>query len=177
MSKKGKTATRNIITAALLAALSVVLGRLLAFTAGPFRISFENLPVILAGIMLGPVGGVLVGIVEDIVGCFVAGYAINPIITAGAACVGLVSGLVFSYMPVANRSVKLMLSVIIAHTIGSVIIKSLGLYVYYSYPAAMLLWRIPTYVIISGAEFIILRLLLANKAFLSQFERMSVNGY
>jgi ECF transporter S component (folate family) len=177
MFKNGKMTTKSIVMLALLASLSLILGRLLAFTAGPFRISFENLPVILAGVMFGPIAGLCVGVVEDLVGCLISGYAINPIITVGAGCVGLMSGLAFRYMPVQNKKVRLGIAIAAAHIIASVIIKSIGLYVYYHYSVAVLLWRIPTYAIIGGAEFVILRLLLGNKAFTSQFERMGANEY
>lgn len=52
-----KTGTRSsfgsiqvLIMMALFIALSIVLGKQLSFTAGPFRISFENLTVLMAGI-------------------------------------------------------------------------------------------------------------------------------
>ena len=80
---------------AMLAAMSIVFGKFLAFNAGPFRISFENLMLLMAGIVLGAPAGFLTGVIADVVGCLMVGYAINPIITLGAGCIGLVSGLLF----------------------------------------------------------------------------------
>ena len=86
-----KTGTRSsfgsiqvLIMMALFIALSIVLGKQLSFTAGPFRISFENLTVLMAGIFFGPLAGLTVGACADLIGCLLVGYAINPIITAGA---------------------------------------------------------------------------------------------
>ena len=85
---------RRLCFAASLAAMSIVLGKFLQIPH-PFqefiRISFENLPVILSGIVLGPISALLVGVVADLLGCALYGYAVNPIVTLGAAAVGLVA--------------------------------------------------------------------------------------
>ena len=83
---------RVTVFSALLAAISIVCGKYLAFNMGDFlRFSFENLPIIFAGMAFGPLIGALVGVVADLVGCLLVGYAINPIITVGAAAIGLIS--------------------------------------------------------------------------------------
>lgn len=70
-----KTETRSsfgsiqvLIMMALFIALSIVLGKQLSFTAGPFRISFENLTVLMAGIFFGPLAGLTVGACADLIG-------------------------------------------------------------------------------------------------------------
>ena len=81
---------RILCAAALLAALSIVLGKYLAINVtDSIRFSFENLSILLAGIFLGPLVGGIVGAVADLVGCLMVGYAINPLITLGA--VGVIS--------------------------------------------------------------------------------------
>ena len=88
---------RALCLAGLLAAMSLILGKFLQIPSPisqVVRISFENLPIILAGLTLGPVAGAMTGVVADLVGCALYGYAINPMITLGAAAVGLVAGLV-----------------------------------------------------------------------------------
>ncbi|MDE5563661.1 MAG: folate family ECF transporter S component, partial [Oscillospiraceae bacterium] len=79
---------RVLIIAALLIAMSIVFGKVLSFTIGPLRISFENLPILMAGIFFGSIIGMVVGAAADVIGCLIVGYAINPIITAGAAWIG-----------------------------------------------------------------------------------------
>ena len=97
--KKGLKNVYVLVYAAMLAAMGVVIGifckNFLNFGNGLFRITLENFPVIIAGIAFGPVVGACVGAVADIIGCILYGYAINPLITAGAALVGLISGLVW----------------------------------------------------------------------------------
>jgi len=63
--------------------------------------------------------------------------------------VGAVSGLMSHYVIKRDGSVRVILSVIAAHLVGSVVIKSIGLFVYYEW---LVLWRIPTYVLIAAVE-------------------------
>ena len=159
--------------AAILAAMSIVLGKFLAFNVTPsIRISFENLPVIISGIFFGPVVGAAVGAVADLLGCVMVGYTINPIITLGAALIGFISGIVPLVFKRKNCACAI-LSVSLAHIIGSVIVKTVGLAVFYSLPfIETALWRLLTYVIVGGAECAIICLLLKNSAFVKQVENM-----
>ena len=59
------------------------------------RFSFENTPIIFAGMIFGPIVEALVGTVADLVGCVMVAYEINPLVTLGAALIGLISGIVF----------------------------------------------------------------------------------
>ena len=144
----------------ILVALSIVLGKVLSVTVGAFRVSLENLPVILAGVWFGPVAGMMVGVVADLLGSVLVGFAINPIITVGAGAVGLVAGAVFRTFAKMRVMERLGLAVFWAHLVGSVVIKSVGLRVYYGYPWLVLWLRLPLYVVIGAIEMLILREIL-----------------
>ena len=58
---------------------------------------------------------------------------------------------------------RLWLSVTAGHAVGSVLIKSLGIYVFYATPLPTLALRVPIYLITGIAEYIVLALLLRNK--------------
>lgn len=170
--------TRVMIISGLFVALSIVLGKFLQIPIGDsIRISFENLPLMMAGIFFGPFVGGAVGIGADLVGCLLKGYAINPIITVGAASIGFLSGLIYMFISkkIASK-VNIFLSIFPAHIIGSMIIKSLGLYVYYHTPMEVLAWRIPTYIAIAVLESVIISLLLKNKAFSNQLDKVCNHG-
>ena len=67
-----------IIRAGLLVAASVILTRWLGVTVslagvGALRLAFGDIPIILAGLILGPLGGGLVGATGDL-----PGFALNP---------------------------------------------------------------------------------------------------
>ena len=79
-SKIGIFGTVSSLTmAAMLTAMSVVIGifckSLLNFGGGLFRITFENLPILMAGIMFGPVVGGVVGAATDILSYLLSGQA------------------------------------------------------------------------------------------------------
>ncbi|MBR2465244.1 MAG: folate family ECF transporter S component [Clostridia bacterium] len=177
---RGFGSLRRLCFAAILAAMSLVLGKFLQIPH-PFqefiRISFENLPVLLAGISMGPIVGALVGTVADLLGCVLYGYSINPIVTLGAASVGLVSGLLARYVVKKSLLAKVAVSVSLAHLVGSVLIKSAGLAAWYlaKYEFGYLEflgWRFLNYVIVGVAECLVLYLLLRNRAFAKQIKEM-----
>jgi len=164
---------RVMIVSALFVALSIIFGKYLAINPNEFvRISFENLPILMGGIFFGPLVGACIGATADLLGCLMVGYTINPIITLGAVSIGFISGLISSCFKRKNSVLCLGLSVFIAHIIGSMIIKSLGLHFWYNVPFSLLVFRIPNYLIISFVEFLIIILLLKNKAFTAQIEKI-----
>lgn len=157
------------ITAALamLAAVSIICGKYLAIRGGDIlRFSFENLPIIFAGISFGPIAGVLVGVVADLVGCVMVGYTVNPLVTLGAAAIGAFSGIsaiIFKKIGIKGAA-NTVISVAIAHIFGSVLIKTFGLSAYYDLPLwALMLWRLLNYVIVGALEAALLVVLLKNK--------------
>ena len=180
--KKQRRALKVTVTLSVLVAISIVCGKCLAISAGDFmRFSFENLPIIVAGVLFGPVAGAFVGVIADLIGCILVGYTINPIITLGAAMIGCVSGLIWMLLKSDKVPywVRLTLTVLIAHLVGSVLIKSFGLKFfpssfYYNNPIslwALMLWRFLNYVIVGGVEGVLLFFLMKNKMITSQFRR------
>ncbi len=174
MKKTGLRNTNILVLAAFMTALSVVIGWVcksyLTFGDGSIRVTFENTPVVLAGIWLGPVIGGVVGAASDVVSALLSGYSINPIITVGAASVGLVSGLIFRLFKGDKGIFKTACAVFSAHGVGSVAIKSYGLYLY-GYAVVMPV-RVPLYIGIALAETYIIYILYKNKGVSSQVERM-----
>ena len=171
---------RRLSFAAVLAAMSLVLGKFLQIPH-PFqefiRISFENLPVLLAGISMGPLVGIFVGTVADLLGCALYGYSINPVVTLGAAAVGAVSGFLARYVVRKPLLAQVTVSVVAAHLVGSVAIKSAGLAAWYlaKYQFGYLeffAWRLLNYAIVATAEGLLLYLLLKNRTFAKQMEEM-----
>ena len=131
----------------------------------------------MAGMFFGPAVGTVTGVAADIIGCALYGYSINPIVTLGAACVGLLSGVVSHYVVKRPLWLKTAISVLLSHAVGSVIVKSLGLAAWYltKYNIGLsefILWRLLNYTIIGAAEFALIFALLRNRSFSSQLERM-----
>ena len=156
-----------MLTAAIFSAISIVCGKFLAISVGDtLRFSLENLPIILSGVIFGPTVGAFTGLVADIVGCILRGYAINPILTLASVLIGFLAGAVYYILNKLNFHLQLAFTILICHTIGSVIIKTIGLCLWYATPFyATLISRIVNYIIVAAAEFIILDILLSNKSF------------
>lgn len=152
---------RSLTFCAMLVALSVILGWIgkTYFTFGggisAVRITFENMPIIISGYLFGPIVGGIVGVICDLVSCILAPQiSINPYITLGSCLVGLVSGFLFRYVFKKKRSFfPIIITVLSAHIIGSVIMKTYGFYKIYNYPfLATALLRLAIYMGIGGAE-------------------------
>lgn len=154
-----------LVLSALLCALSIVLARVATFNLGFVHIGFGNLPVVMAGVLLGPVLGFAVGGVADLIGGVLAGYAINPLITLGAALIGGVAGWCWRRTSVLNQTLRLAASLLPAHIIGSTIVNSLALHIFYGYPWQALALRIPNMLAQVVVEVIVLRALLNNAGF------------
>ena len=165
---------RLLAVSAFLAALSIICGKYLALSLGNvLRFSFENLPILLSGMMFGPVAGALVGAVADLVGCLMVGYTVNPLVTLGAVCVGILGGLLFRLTKKLPLLWQTCITVILAHLVASVIVKTFGLAAYYDMPFHILmLWRLLNYVIVGVAEWLLLYTVLKNKALRRRFEEL-----
>ena len=153
---------KTLTHAAMLTAMSVVIGifckNFLNFGNGLLRITFENLPILLAGILHGPLIGGLVGVASDLTSYLLSGqvYPPNLIVTLGAFAVGAVSGLISRYCIRRHGLLQIILSSSVAHLLGSMIIKPIGLFQFYQWAVLI---RIPLYLIIAPLEILLLCLL------------------
>ena len=72
-----------------------------------------------------------------------------------------------------KKGLRVVSSVVVAHILGSIIIKTVGLWVFYSSPLIITgLWRLLTYTFIGAAECVIIYFLMKNSAFTKQIEQM-----
>lgn len=165
---------KSLTLAAMMTAVSVVIGifckNFLNFGAGLFRITFENIPIILSGILFGPAVGGLVGAASDLVSYLLSNqvYPPNLIVTLGAALVGAVSGVISHCVIKHEGRGRIILSAAAAHLVGSMIVKPIGLYQFYG---ILVLWRIPLYLVIAPIEILILCWLFRRGFFLRLIER------
>ena len=158
---------RSLTLAAMLTAVSVVIGivckNFLNFGGGLFRVTFENLPIILAAILMGPAVGGAVGVASDLISYMLSSqiYPPNLLVTAGAAAVGIMAGIVSKYLVKERGSKQVVLSALSAHALGSMIIKPIGLYKFYG---ILVLWRVPLYLLIAPIEILMLCFIFKRKS-------------
>ena len=163
---------------ALLCALSIVLGKYLAINVtDSIRLSFENLPILMAGLFFGPVIGGVVGLAADLIGCMLVGYAPIPLVTVGAVIIGVSAGCVGWYIcprkPQGLGTWRVYVPVYVAHLLGSVVVKSIGLAHYNAIPFPITAgWRALTYLAVGFVEGLLLMLLMKNKLFSGEISKL-----
>ena len=162
--KNSKTSVRTLVMLALLTAMSIVFARVFTISTGFVRFNLGALPTHLAAVWFGPAGGFAVGALADMIGGTLSGYSINPLITLGAGSVGLVSGLLFRQLSQLRLGLRLQLSITAGHVVGSVIINSIALHLFYGYAWPVLAARIPNALSLSAVNTVLVRLLLQNKS-------------
>ena len=117
-------------------------------------------------------GSQLLGALQPvIIGGVLAGYAINPLITLGAASIGLVGGLCWQKLSHLRTGNRLWCSVLAAHFVGSMVINSLALHIFYGYAWAVLIARIPNALVRTAVNTVLLRILLENRALMAVAKR------
>ncbi len=153
-------------SAAILSAISFLLGFLAKIIQGTgiLRLTIENLPVIFAGVAFGPAVGAAVGISADLLSCITAGQAPLPLITLGAAAVGIVSGLFGKRISLQKpRFLSILLCEAAAQTVGSLIIKTAALAIFFpTIEGWLFALRVPTYLLIIAVESVLLYFLLRS---------------
>ena len=136
-----KWTTKKIAMMGLLIALQIVASKYLSIKiSDSLRLSIADSFLILAGIWLGPVSGLLVGILADILGCVISGMGILPLMTVPPAAVGLLAGLM---APVFRKSKKIWVyGGIIAciSMLTSVLYRSWAFSHYYGAPFVTYFW-------------------------------------
>lgn len=92
--------TQNLVMMAALIAMQIILARFLSIQASDtLRISFESIPVILAGMWLGPIPGAIVAVIADFLGTILSGYGTwFPPLVLGPLAVGILSGVSTKYI-------------------------------------------------------------------------------
>ena len=128
-NQNGIFSTRNLILMAALIAMQIILARFLSIQVSDIlRISFESIPVILAGMWLGPLSGAIVALVADILGTIIHGYGVwFPPIALGPILVGVISGLSTKYvfrsdLSSTRESWKVVATVLVAGIVNSFLI-------------------------------------------------------
>ena len=129
-----KTITAKTITGcALLAAISIVMARLLSFsTPDGIRWSLDKFPLFLAGMLFGPVMGGLTGLTADFLGSIMQ-FGFNPFLCPPAILYGVFGGLFRWYLMKNPSILRFVVSYLFPVVIGSILYQSGALsYFYFS---------------------------------------------
>ena len=164
---------KRLTLAAMLCAISVVIGIVCKnyFSFGPIRITFEGLPIIMSGILFGPVVGGIVGFASDFISyCYsVQAFAISPVISVAAMLLGVIPGIITKYVVRKRSTAAIIMSGAIAHFISSMIIKTAALY-FMMERTPVVFFRIPLYLVIAPIEIFVICLMFKNSAFVKMID-------
>lgn len=156
---------RMITFSAMLTALSVVIGYIcktipaLNFGVG-LRVTFESFPIVLAGMLFGPLIGGCVGCIADLLSCLLSGQAPLPFVLVGSIAVGVVAGISAKYIVRRKGILRIAVSEALAHLVGSMTIKTVALYFVFG---PVVIFRIPIGVGILIVEIFLLCMIYKNK--------------
>ena len=130
---KTNLTVKNIASCALLAAISIVLARLLSFsTPDGVRWSADKFPLFIAGMLFGPMMGAMTGFVADLLGSLLQ-FGFNPFLCPPAILYGLFGGLFRWYLAKKFSVVRMGIAYLFPVTIGSILYQSFALaYFYFS---------------------------------------------
>lgn len=171
MQTKRTQAIKALVYSAMLAALSIVMARLLSFSvAGGVRWSLDKFPLFLAGMFFGPVMGALTGFVADFVGSLMQ-FGFNPLLCLPAILYGLSGGLLRHFLLKKLSVFRLALSYLLPTAVGAVLIQSFALS--YAYPKGSfgnsLIYYLSTrsiqFAIVMALEILIVYLLMRSNIF------------
>lgn len=176
--QKRAMSTRTLAYCALLAAVSVVLARMvIPMPNVSTRFSIEAVPIFLAGMLFGPGAGGLVGFCADFVGCLFSGYGYNPLFSLPPILYGVFGGVFQNYLGNKVSVLRLILAFVPPVVGGSVLWQSAALsYVYNSkgsFGASMLFFlstRSVQFAVTMALDVLIIYLLLRSRI----FERMGI---
>lgn len=154
MQKNSKSIwdTRTLVFLGLLIAMHIVLVRLVVIDLGSYRITIGSVCTILAGLWFGPVAGGVSGLISDILGCILKGYAINPLITVAAILWGVIPALMRPLITGSKvkKTVFACASVVITSIFSTLVFTTAGLvwllgYNFYAImPGRVVQWAIMT---------------------------------
>ncbi len=178
---KALLSTKTLAYCAMLVALGVVLSRLAGFMPSEYsRYSIGMVPTFLAGLLFGPVPGMLVGFAADFIGCLFSPYGYNPIFGVSPILYGLFSGLVHLAVRRNPTGIQLLVGVPVGYLfsmgLGSVLYMSAALAWVYggeaftAYFLTQLANRTVQYAIVLVVDSAITLLLLRSRI----FERMGI---
>ncbi len=119
MDKKKKFPVRMVTVLAMLVALEVVLSRFCSINTAGWKIGFGFVPVALAAILYGPLGGAVVGGLSDFIGAIL--FPIGPYFPGFTVCAALI-GVVYALFLYRREKPNFFLHILVPTLINSILI-------------------------------------------------------
>lgn len=152
-----KIPVRTIVYLGILTALEIVLNRFLSLNAWNLKIGFSFVPVALAGMLFGPLGGGVVGALGDLLGAVL--FPIGPYFP-GFTLTAFLTGAVFGlFLRKRRTALSVLGAVAVNQLLLSLLLNSLWISILYGSPYGPLLGtRVIQCAILAPVQFIVLLL-------------------
>ncbi len=155
-----------LVTLAMLLAIEIVLSRFLSIQTPVTRIGFGFVPLVMAGILFGPIPAAIVAVLADVLGAllFPTG-AYYPPLTITSLLVGLTYGLFLHKISFKVKSVsdwvRIILCVVVRQGVLALLLQSYWLSLLYGNTyVQVLVTRIPQVLILSAVEIVVIPILI-----------------
>ena len=158
MTEKQISTTHRIVLTAMLAATQIVLSRFLSINLWNLKIGFAFVPIAMAGMLLGPVGAGLTGMVADIIGAtlfpsgaFFPGFTLTAFITAFG----------YGFFLQKKQTMKnILAAVLFSEIVGTILLNTLWISILYGTPfIAVMIPRLGQALGMGIVEVLVIRLL------------------
>ena len=164
--KKTKISTKMLVTLAMLLAIEIVLSRFLSIQTPITRIGFGFIPLVMAGILFGPIPAAIVAVLADVLGAllFPTG-AYYPPLTITSLLVGLTYGLFLHKISFNHKDIsdwlRIVGCVVVRQGIWALLLQSywLSLLQGITYKQC-LVTRVPQVLILAVVEIIVIPILV-----------------
>lgn len=159
-----KITTKVVTRAAILTAISIVLSRFLSiFISQTLKIGFSSIPLMLCGLMFGPLVGAMSGLAADLIGAMIfLGGQFHLGFTLSSVLIAVIPALVKKYLirDKKNSTLLIVVSVILTFLVAHLLLNSLWLTQLYgmTYPALMIS-RAPKVIIEAILNIIIMKVI------------------
>ena len=166
-SLKNRFPTKTLVTMALMSAISIVLSRfcVIYFTQS-LRLSFGNIPILITGLLFGPIAGAVVGAGTDILGSVISGLGWYPPLTLTPVIMGVAAGLFRGFVLKRRTYLRILPVTLTANTLGTICWSTYWLSRLYGNPLWTLLSvRAPFYIGIALLEALVIFILFKAKVF------------
>lgn len=133
---KRKWTVETVVFMGFFVAMNIVLTRFCSIELGPYRLGFGPAAIIMSGLWLGPAAGGIVGLVSDLIGCLLKGYAVNPFITVSAIVWGVLpAAMSVWFRKGSSRKITLGISVSVAAAavLSTLVLNTAGMVVFMGY--------------------------------------------
>lgn len=121
-SIKKKISLNKLVILAMLVAIEIILSRFLSIAQWNMKFSFAFIPVVIAGILYGPIAGGLVGGISDFIGAIL--FPIGPYFP-GFTFTAILIGVVYSLFLYKKQTiVRIISSAVIVNVVLSLLVNS-----------------------------------------------------